>query len=374
MRTSAKYESAFSFLITALHCTTEPRMKRTLLSLTALLYSFNAATADTVITQDGARLTGTISLIDAGIIHLETPYAGTLKIKQALVSSFATDAPVVVRLSSGTTMAGPVIASSEGKLKIQSEDGTLETELSRVSASWSTESEDPIVVAQREKEKSMQRQWKYKGSLDMLGKSGNTEEFSLGARLDAKLKSPNDTLAFFAEYEQSETEGETTDDSLAGGVSYESFFSEHYGWYVREEVETDKINNIDFRATTGVGASFRVINNEIQTLQLRSGLGHRYTGYNNNDESESSATLDFGLAHTYKHKQIFTMDNNLSFVPSLSDAANYTIKHDSGINFPIGSGQQWSIRMGLKNDYESQPSADKKLDTTYYTRMIYSWD
>jgi hypothetical protein len=29
--------------------------------------------------------------------------------------------------------------------------------------------------------------------------------------------------------------------------------------------------------------------------------------------------------------------------------------------------------MGVKNEYDSDTPADEKLDTSYYTRMIYSW-
>lgn len=349
-------------------------MKSLLLSLAGLLALSSSARADLVITNDGARLTGRISHIDQGIIHLQTSYAGTLEIKQELVRSFETEAPVVVRLASGTTMAGAIQSTGEGKLKIQSEDGTLETDLSRVSASWSPEAEDPQIVALRAKEAALQRKWKFKGGLDVLGKTGNSEELAIGAQFNAKLKSPNDELAFFAEFEQREKEGEKTEDRLAGGLSYESFFSEYYGWYVRERLETDKIDNIEFRATTGAGISYRVINEENQNLQLRTGVGHRYTGYDNGTENESSATLDFGLAHRYQHKQSFTIENNITYVPSVDDFGSYTIIHDSGIEIPVGSGKQWSIRMGIKNDYESQPAAEKNLDTTYYTRMIYSWD
>lgn len=349
-------------------------MKKLRFGLTALLAICTTALADVVITKDGARLTGNISRIDQGIIHLETAYAGTLEIKQDLVRSFDTETAMVVRLASGTTMAGAVQSSGDGKLKIQSEDGTLETDLGRVSASWSPGAEDPQVVAQRAQLASLKRKWKFKGGLDVLGKSGNSEELAIGAQFNAKLKSPNDELALFAEYEQREQEGNKTEDRMAGGLSYESFYSEHYGWYVRERLETDKIDNIEFRATTGAGISYRLINKENQSLQLRSGLGHRYTGYDNGNTNESSATLDFGLAHRYQHNKSFTIENNITYVPSLDDFGNYTIIHDSGIEIPVGSGNQWSIRMGIKNDYDSQPAAQKKLDTTYYTRMIYSWE
>lgn len=350
-------------------------MKQTLSIITALAASFGTpAIADTVITNDGARLTGSITLIDAGIIHLDTAYAGTLEINQELVSSFSTDEPVFVRLASGSTMAGPVISSGNGKLKIQSEDGTLETEMTRVTASWTPTSEDPAIVALREKEEAMRRKWKFRGGVNLLGKSGNTDQFDLGITFDAVLKSPNDELAFFGEYEQREKNGDTTEDRIAGGMSYESFFSEHYGWYVRTELESDEVDEIDLRSTSGAGMSFRIINKDTQTLVARSGVGYRYTAYADGTDNESSATLDFGLAHTYKYKTFFSMENDLSYVPSVDDFGVYRVVHDSGIEIPLGNGENWKIRLGIKHEYDSQPAAEEKLDTTYYSRMIYSWD
>jgi putative salt-induced outer membrane protein YdiY len=349
-------------------------MKQKLLTIGAILTLTFPTMADVVITHDGARLTGQISLIDAGLIHLETAYAGMLEIKQEEVASFETDEPVFVRLASGTTMSGPVQSSGNGTLKIQSEDGTLETDMTRVAASWSPMEEDPQIVQLRAKEEALRRQWKFRGGIDMLGKSGNSEELSLGLNFKAKLKSPNDELAFYSEYEEREKNGEKTEDRLAGGISYESFFSEHLGWYVRTQLETDAIDRIDLRSTNGAGLSYRLINKEHQKLVARSGLGYRYTAYEDGKENESSPTLDFGLAHSYRLNRIFSMENDLSYVPSTDDFGQYRVVHDSGIEIPVGSGDNWKIRLGIKNEYESQPAAEKNLDSTYYTRMIYSWD
>lgn len=342
-------------------------MRPAFLALTALLAVITPVHADVVVTVDGARLTGRITLIDEGVIHLDTPYAGVLKIKQGQVASFETDAPRVVRLKSGTTMAGPIQSSTDGKLKIISEDGVLETNTSGVVTSWAVGAEDPVVVKNR-------RSWRFNAGIDLFGKHGNAEEFALGANFKAKLKSPDDELAFFAEYQQREQDGNKTADRAAGGMSYESFFSEVLGWYVRTELETDAIDQIDLRSTSGIGMSYRLINKEHQTLVARTGLGYRFTTYRDDTENESSPTLDFGLNHTYRFKENFAMQNELTYVPSIDDFGRYRVVHDSGLEIPVGSGDNWKIRMGIKHEYESQPAAEEKLDTTYYTRMIYSWD
>lgn len=337
------------------------------LTLASLFFGAGVlAQADEVITTDGARLVGQITLIDKGTIHLDTSYAGSLKISQDQVASFSTEGPRVVRLDSGTTMTGPIESAGRGSLKIKSDDGVLETSTSKVAASWAPGEVDPEVTRNA-------RQWRYDASLDLAGRSGNVEKFGFGSSFDARLKGPNDELAFFFVYEQSEEEGNKTDDRAAGGASYESFFSKLMGWYVRTEMETDAIDNIKFRSTSGAGLSYRLINKDQQSLVLRSGAGYRYTGYDNNTPNESSATIDLGLAHSYEFKNLFVMKNDLTYVPAVDDFGNYRVVHDTGIEIPIGSSENWKIRMGVTNDYESESASSEKLDTSYYTRMIYSW-
>jgi putative salt-induced outer membrane protein YdiY len=347
---------------------------KTLRLTTLLLAAASLSQADSVITNDGAKLTGTITRIDQGVIHMDTPYAGSLQIKQEQVASFQTDTPVVVRLESGTVMSGPVQSTEIGKLKIESSDGILETSTAKVIASWAPTEEDPDIVRLRAEQEAMQRKWKYRGSLDLTGKAGNTEKLNIGGQFEAVLKSPNDELKFHAEYEQGKENGNKTDDRIAGGSSYESFYSETYGWYVRTQLETDKIDNIDLRSTSGAGISYRLINNDTQTLIARCGLGYRYTAYDNGKPNESSPTIDLSLEHTYTFKDDIYMQNSLTYVPSLDDYGVYTIVHDSGIEIPVGNSDNWKIRIGMKNDYESEPAAENHLDTSYYTKMIYTWD
>src|SRR4051812_11941991 len=73
--------------------------------------------ADLVETKNGARIVGKITRIDAGTVEVDTSFAGTIKIKQAEVSTMSTDAPVAVRLASGTRLDGKVTAAPDGSLQ-----------------------------------------------------------------------------------------------------------------------------------------------------------------------------------------------------------------------------------------------------------------
>ncbi len=336
-----------------------------------LLVSTNLTQADFVITNDGSKLTGKITLIDKGIIHLETSYAGILEIKQEETVSFQTDTPVA---STSKATLSTVRSTSAGKVRTESSNGIPETHTAKVVASWTSTSEDPEIVRLRAEQEAMQRKWKFRSTLDLLGKTGNTEKLNFGGKFEAKLESPDDELNFFAEYEQGQENGNKTDDRLAGGTSYEAFFTKIFGWYVRTDLEADKIDHIDLRSTSGAGFSYRLINEERQILVFRSGLGYRYTAYDSDNRNESSATIDLGIKHTYTFRDNIHMENSFSYVPSSEDFGLYTMVHDSGIEIPFDNGNNWKIRIGMKNEYEGEPATTEALDTSYYTKMVLSWD
>lgn len=323
--------------------------------------------ADTITTKDGSTLNGTITLIDKGVIHIDTVYAGKLTLKQDEVATFQTEAPIVVRLASGTKLAGSVSASSDGKLKIQSADGVLETNTSKIAASWALGGVDPEIDRNS-------RKWQYELAANLSGKKGNTDKFHLGTDLDVRLKGPNDELRFGLEYEQGDENDNKTDDRALGRIGYERFNQKNVGWYVHNALETDKISDIYMRSTTGGGASYRVINNDVQTLIVRSGLGYRFTNFETEDkDNDSSATFEASLEHSYQYKDLCFLENKLYYSPALDDLGNYRAIHDSSLKIPVGTGESFWIRMGIKNEYESQTSAEEKLDTSYYTKLIWSW-
>lgn len=73
----------------------------------ALILCVKPSFADVVETKSGARIVGKVVAIDGGTVSVDTNFAGTIAVKQSEVTAITTDAPVAVRLASGTTsMAG----------------------------------------------------------------------------------------------------------------------------------------------------------------------------------------------------------------------------------------------------------------------------
>lgn len=357
-------------------------------SLAAALVGVFAAHlgADTVEIKNGARILGKITKIDAGSVVVSTDYAGTITIKQSEVVSIATDAPVAVRLASGTRFDGKVTAGAGGAIQIAGSDGTITTTMDKVAASWGAGKVDPLV----------DRHWTYEASVDVAGKTGNKEQLGTAAALRATLKTAQDTLQFYSAYDRQVADGTKSADQFKAGVDYQNNFAGRYSWYIRDEAGFDRVKLINFSNVAAAGFGYDFIKKPTQTLTGRAGLSHRYEGYDPNPKEVtrlmappfslpegdarrlatkptlSSAGLDFGLAHTVEFTY-WSLTNRISYVPTFDDFGDYRINHESFFEIPLAA-PSWKFRLGVSNDYNSQPGRDvERLDTAYFARLVLNW-
>lgn len=332
------------------------------------LLSAKFTTADTVITKDGSLLNGTVTLVDKGFVYLSTTYAGNLKLKQTIISSLETDKPMALRLKDGTVTSGMISANKNGLLAVESDTGIVTTRVIEIAASWQPSKVDPEIDRNR-------RKWKNNFAVDLNGRTGNVERFNLGMELDLRLKGPRDELYLGFEYEQGDENGNKTEDRALGQISYERFGKKKLGWFILSSLETDPLNDVYLRSMTSSGSSYRWINNDVQTFVSRNGLGYRFTDFESEgSDTESSLTFETSFIHTLKFQDWFYIENEVSYSPSLSDPGrNYNLAHESSVRIPIGNGESFWIRIGMRNEYESLSSANEKLDTNYYSQLIYSW-
>lgn len=321
--------------------------------------------ADVVETKSGARIVGKVTKIDGGAVTVSTDYAGAVTIKQSEVTAISTDAPVAVRLTSGTRIDGKV-ATTGGAVQITGADGAISTSVDKVAASWAAGGKDPAVAA-------LERGWAYEAAVDVSGKTGNKEQLGTGFSLRATLAGAQDTLQFYTAYDRQVADGLKSADQFKAGVDYANNFSGHKSWYVRNEGGFDRVKDIELYDVAAFGLGYDLIKAPKQTLTGRAGLSFRYAGYKNpKTEDVKSAGLDFGLAHRMQFENSVLV-NRVSYVPTFEDFSNFVLTHESSLELPIAS-TQWKVRIGVANDYNSKPGRGvERLDTTYFTRLVLNW-
>ena len=325
-----------------------------------------SASADVVETKNGAKIVGKIVKIADGAVSVDTGFAGTIAIKQSEITSMSTDAAVAVRLDTGTRIDGKISGGANGALQIAGGDGTISTQVGKVAASWAAGGKDPAVAA-------LERQWAFEAAVDVAGKTGNKEQLGTGFSFRGTLAGAQDTLQFYTAYDRQVSDGVKSADQFKAGVDYANNFSGHKSWYVRNEAGFDRVKDIELYNVAAVGLGYDFIKEPKQTLTGRAGVSFRYAGYKNpRTEDVKSAGLDFGLAHRLQMENSVLV-NRLSYVPTFEDFSNFILTHESFLELPLAS-TQWKLRLGVANDYNAKPGRGvKRLDTTYFTRLVLNW-
>lgn len=328
--------------------------------------------ADVVETKNGARIVGTVTKIEGGNVFVKTTYAGDLTIKQGEVAGITTDAPVSVRLGSGTILQGRV-ASDRGAVKIVGADGDLTTNVDKIAASWGAGGEDPAVTAMKKDIAARERKWVYETTVDVTGKTGNKSQLGTAAGVKATLAGAQDKLVFYTAYDRQITDGRKSADQFKAGLDYSNNFSGSRSWYVRDEGGFDRVKDIQLYNIAAFGLGYDVIKQPKQILTFRAGLSYRYEGYKNPLTTDvNSAGMDFGFAHelTLADSKLV---NSLTVVPSFNDFNNYRATHASYFELPLAN-PAWKLRVGVANDYNSKPGRGvEKMDTSYFTRLVLNW-
>lgn len=333
---------------------------RNLFLFLSIIFFPSFSFGDLIKINDGSIISGKITKFDKDTISLKTEFAGTIKIERDKVLSVDSKEDFSIKLKGGKKALGSLTRDAK-KINIVDDKDKKVVGFSEVL------SISPKV------EKPLERKWSLTTGFDLLGKQGNTEELSLGANLIVLRKGPKDELKFNLEYEDREKNAEKTADRIGGGAAYEYFFKDSIGWYLRTELESDDVTAVNIRSTTGAGASYRLLNRDNQTLVARSGLGYRFTDYDIIKEAESSLTLDLGITHKYQFNDFISLDTDIVYVPGIGGSGNNRFVHDSALALPVGNGSNWTLKMGIKNEYETEPAVPEKLDTTYYSKMSFSW-
>jgi small nuclear ribonucleoprotein (snRNP)-like protein len=350
------------------------------------------ATADVVETKSGAHLVGMVVGIDGSMVTFATNFGGELKIKQSEVTSISTEKPLNVRLSSGTVLQGTLTGLGNGLVLLTGPDGMITTGIDKLAATWEPGTRDPEIAA-------LHRAWTYEAAIDIVGKTGNSQQLGTSFSFRATLKTSLDILMFYTAYDRQVTEGQKSADQFKAGADYQYSFSGRYSWYLRDEVGFDRIKLIEFSNVAAVGIGYDMIKKPKHTLTVRMGFAHRFESYRADPviyaslidppppgvpipadqarrlatkESVNSAGLDLGISHSLQLSN-FSIVNRLSIVPTFNDFNDYHATHESFLELPLVD-PSWKLRMGVSNDYTSKPAQGKKqLDTTYFTRFVLSW-
>ena len=329
------------------------------------------AQADQVVLQDGSVLTGTVKQVFDGKLVIETGFAGELTLDLDQVKGITTQEPVAVQLPSGDQAVGPMeYSSTAGQNVSTSSLGDVQVDLSTAGAIWEANQDSPMVKALKAETEAAQPKWYATIELGLDGQTGNTERLAINGRGEIHRDTQNDRMMIYAQGQSSRENGEDTVKEVLGGISLEIDLNDRWFAFAKSELEYDKTENLDLRASVTGGVGYFVIRKPGHELKLRAGLGFMHeslfdverTSRNPapppatittlEEDTNDFAIAELGLDYLIEIAPWLLYTHHTTYFPTFDDIGDYRIVMENAAEIPLTEDDDWRLRMGMRNNYD----------------------
>lgn len=318
----------------------------------ALLFCAVLVKADKLTIDNGSVLTGEITAIADGKVTIKTDFAGLLQISADRIQALESDSQFCY-------------ADLQDEKHL---DTTLSADkLADVKVAWLSGSEDPTLPKGRT--------WSGESTLDLDGKTGNSEKCRIALGVRATMQGPDDKLLLYANYAKAHENGTTNEDEILGGADYEYLIAgSNNSVYGKFEAEKDKIAMIDLRTQYSAGYGYYFIKRPDMSLRLRLGLNYQKKEYTHSDDTDEAFGAEAGLHFEKDIDAWGKLVTDLTYAPAWNDFDNYRIYHETSLDIPMLTNLPMTLRLGVSNEYNNiVPPLAEHLDTTYFVKLVYRW-
>jgi putative salt-induced outer membrane protein YdiY len=369
-------------------------------SLAALMALSPSALADRVHLEDGSRIEGRLQRLHEKALAVDTAFAGTISIAQDKIAGLNSDGFLMISLASGDRIMGRLAYDPQTGQRLLSESlGNLPLDLGDVSAIWPEDQPTPETLViqeieererrnlaeaqtQHEEEKKAlaealvtpDKAWSGRTQLGLSGASGNTDRAALNGRASARRETSFDRLDLSLGWRFARENGRETENEVIGNARLERDFSDRWFAFGSIMLEQDEFENLDLRSVLTLGSGYFFIQEKDHELKARLGLGYQVEAFQTSP-TEEEAVLSFGYDYKIQLNGRLLFTHNFTYLPSLSDPVNdFRLQSDAALDIPVTDNKAWTVKIGLRNQYDNRPVlGNEKLDTFYTVSLGYNF-
>lgn len=335
--------------------------------LLAIFCSVFFVHADKIWLSDGSVLVGQLKKMHDGKAILVTEFAGELTIDQSLIVNLESSLPLHGVLENNQRLSGTIASGTAGQVKVDSMPAAIA--LNNIKALWATGEADPTIPPP-----PPGRVWSGEASLDIAGKTGNTEKFTGGAGVKGILTGQDDRLMLYARGVYARENGVENEKEYRLGADYEHMIANtNNSWFVKGEILKDEFAGFKFRGHLVAGYGYFFFKEADTELRLRIGASYKRTEYEDG-YSDNAYGADISLHYERQIDEWGRLISDLVYTPSFDDWDDYRLYHESALDIPLLMSKPISLRLGVSNEYNNKVATGvERLDTTYFAKLVYKW-
>jgi putative salt-induced outer membrane protein YdiY/small nuclear ribonucleoprotein (snRNP)-like protein len=330
------------------------------LILFTLLFSFiGIAAADQVTLKNGDRISGDVVSFTKDELVLKSPILGKLKIPWAQITGWEGTQPVQVTLQNEQELTGTLERFAEDGWVVRPSDV-----------------EEPVLLSSAEVRaigvpKSERDLWSGKVSAGMTVQTGNTDSFGFNFRGSLSRRTELNRLTFRGSYQKTEEQGELTTDKSKFSGRYDHNLTDRLYAFGLVTLQTDQLQELDFRHRETVGPGYFFIKNERTELSGEAGLSHVQEFFSGG-RSDSAVAGRLAAALDQRIWES-TLSFRAAYLPKLRDPADDFLATGE-IVFSIPLTDSLSFEFIVTDEYDNDPEPGvEKNDVSVKTNLGYSF-
>ena len=203
--------------------------------------------------------------------------------------------------------------------------------------------------------------------LSYVQTNGNTNTTTFSSKLQGiAARSDTESIKAKGSILYSESDENTSANKYNIELDYNHMINEKLYSYMGINYIKDQLSDYDYRLNIGPGLGYKLLEDEIQTIDIQGGLDYAYDKYNNGLKDNYLAGRT-ELNYKYKFSQSVEFKQMLSYLASFEDGEKYFAVSDSAIG--VKMTQNLSLGVSYNMDYTNKTEKEK-LDTKFLTSLI----
>jgi putative salt-induced outer membrane protein YdiY len=199
--------------------------------------------------------------------------------------------------------------------------------------------------------------WSDTATLGLTVTAGNVDSVLTTGKISSERKSPHDDLILGADGAYGQVSGVQSVNSVHGAAQENhTFIDDTWYGYVREDALHDEIANVQYRSTSGAGAGYYFIKNQVTTLSSEAGPSFETEKLDNQVNNYPGARIAENFEHKIDgHARVW---ENVEFLPPLTFPDAFLINAEVGVETPLT--KTLSLQTYLQDNYANVPAPGYK--------------
>ena len=203
--------------------------------------------------------------------------------------------------------------------------------------------------------------------LSYVQTSGNTNTSTFSSKLQGTTSfSDTESLKAKGSILYSENEKNTSANKYNIELDYNHMIDEKLYSYMGINYIKDEFSDYDYRLNIGPGLGYKIINDDIQSLDIQGGLDYAYDRYKIGTKDSYLAGRS-EINYKYQFSESLEFKQMLSYLASFEDTKKYFVVSDSSIE--VNMTKNLSLGVSYDIDYTNQTEKEK-LDKKFLTSLI----